>query len=821
MLIRTALRFVAIAVATALLAAPTLAAQKSSAIHAMPKVVSLSGPEARQQLVVMGQENGVAAGELTGSAEFTVNNPNVATVDGHGVVHPVGDGTTRINIDVGGQKTSVLVHVKDSQAPFVWNFRNHVGSVISKMGCNSGACHGARAGKGGLRLSLLGYDAGADHNALTRQVQGRRVNKTRPAQSLMLRKPTMTLPHGGGRRFELGSLEHRVLLEWIEAGAPAPTLADPKVVRLEVLPKTVRVRPEQDQQILVRAHFSDGHSEDVTRWARFTSTQESVALVDEEGLITGVGHGETAITVWYLARVTFATVNSPFPNQIDAEVFDQAPRYNFIDDLNLRKLRSLNLPPSAPCSDSEFIRRAYLDATGVLPTTAEVKAFLADKSPGKRNRLVDHLLHRSEFDDYWAYQLSDMLLVSSGKLPSRSMRSFYNWIREAVAANRPWDQIAREIVTASGSNLENGAVNYFVLHKSPQDLTETTTQAFMGLSLMCARCHDHPLEKWTQSNYYEMANLFARVTLKNGDRAGEVLVYASPTGDVNHPRLGRPLPPRPLDAEAISLDYPGDRRVVLARWLTSAGNPYFARAIVNRVWKNYLGRGLVEAVDDLRLTNPPADAELLDGVALNFTANGFDLRHLMRQIMTSATYQRTSTPLPENSADEIYYSHYIVRRMSAEVMLDALSQVTDIPEKFPGYPKGTRALQLPDSRVSSYFLTLFGRPQRVNTCACERDDSTSVAQALHLANGGTLNDKLAAKGGAVDRLIARNVSDKAAAEYVYLAALSRFPTKEELGRILPVLKGEDGQPLAGKARREALEDLFWAVLTSKEFLFNH
>ena len=790
-------------------------------IFALPHAVSLSGPQSWQQLVVMGQEDGLPSGDLTAKATFTVNNPAVARVDERGMVRPVGDGETRIHIAVGERRTSVTVQVRQSAAPFVWSFRNHVLSVISKSGCNGGACHGARAGKGGMKLTLLGYDPESDYETFTRGVLGRRVDKVRPTQSLMLRKPTMTVPHGGGLRFDTDSLEYRVIEEWLAAGSPRPAKADPRLKRLEVLPRLARVRPEQNQQILVRAVFSDGHSEDVTRWARYKSVNASVATVDEDGIVTGVGAGESAITVWYLGQVTFATVSDPYPNKPAAEVFADSPRRNFIDDLNLRKLQALNLPPSPPCDDAAFIRRAFLDAAGILPTPNEVKVFLADRSADKRLQLINRLLQRPEFNDYWAYQLSDLLLVSSRKLPTRAMRSFYNWLRDSVAANRPWDQMTRSLITANGSNLDNGAVNYFVLHKSPKELTETTTQAFMGLSLMCARCHDHPLEKWTQTNYYEMANLFARVTLKNGDRPGEVLVYPAETGNVIHPRLGRPMPPTPLDGKPLSLDDARDRRQVLADWLTAPQNPYFGKAIVNRVWKNFLGRGLVEAVDDLRLTNPPSDAALLDAVSRDFIANGFDLRHLMRQIMNSAVYQRSATPLPENGADDTYYSHFLVRRLSGEVILDALSSVTGSPENFPGYPAGTRALQLPDSKVASYFLTLFGRPERANTCACERDEESSVAQALHLSNGETLNRKLQAKGGRIDQLLARNVSEKAAVETLYLAALSRYPTTEELGRLLPLLQSEAGQPLAGKERRQALEDLFWAVLTSKEFLFEH
>jgi hypothetical protein len=496
---------------------------------------------------------------------------------------------------------------------------------------------------------------------------------------------------------------------------------------------------------------------------------------------------------------------------------------NFVDDLVLQKLKALGIPPSPLASDSTFLRRAFLDACGVLPSPQEARAFLTDSAPDKRAKLVESLLARPEFVDYWTYKWSDLLLVSSRKLPGAALTSFSNWIRKSVQENRRWDQFAREILTAQGSALENGAANYCVLHKEPIELTETTTQAFMGMSLTCARCHNHPLEKWTQSQYYEMANLFSRVRLKNGERGGDVQVIADAAGEINHPRRGVPLPPRPLDGSAISLADTRDRREALADWLTAPNNPYFAKALVNRVWRNFMGRGLVEAEDDLRLTNPPSNQELLDGLAQDFVNSGYDVKHLLRTILLSATYQRDSTPLPGNEKDDRYYSRYLPRRLPAEVILDAMSQVTGVPTDFEGYAKGSRALQLPDSQVASYFLTAFGRPERAQTCSCERQQEPSVAQALHLANGDTLNMKLRATGGAIDQLLGRKYEE--AIEAVYLAGLSRTPTAAEKARLLTLFQESMIMPRNLTEQRDfargALEDLFWAVLTGKEFLFNH
>jgi len=699
-----------------------------------------------------------------------------------------------------------------------WSFRNHVIPVLTRLGCNSGACHGAAAGKGGLKLTLRGYDPEADFNVLTRQSLGRRVNKVEPAQSLMLLKPTMVIGHGGGKRLSADSLEYKVLSEWIAAGLAAPAENDANITRVEVSPKAATLTTNTEQQLRVTAFFSDGHAEDVTGWTKFSTADPAVAVVDDDGKVKIQGSGETAISVWYQSQVSFARVANPYPNKISPEVFAASPRRNFIDELILKKLQTLNIAPSEQATDREFIRRAFLDATGTLPTPQEVEGFLADNSTGKRAKLIDALLAREEFTDYWTNRSADVLLISSDKIGSTAMWSFYNWTRNSVAANKPWDKLVREIITASGNTLENGAANYYVMHKDVTDLTENASMAFLGMSITCARCHNHPLEKWTQKQYFQMANLFARVGLKNGARAGDVQVYSNPAGEVNHPRLNKPLPPAPLDGEALSFDSPKDRREHLADWLTSPSNPYFAKAAVNRVWKNFMGRGLVEAVDDMRATNPPSNEELLNALTRDFTDHGFDLKHLIRTIMNSAAYQRSSKPNDANLQDERFYSRYIIKRLPAEALLDAVSQVTGVPTEFPGYPIGIRAVQLPDARVNSYFLTIFGKPPRFATCECERTAEPSVTQALHVINGDTINQKLRAPGGLVDSFVKFGATDETIINHLYLSALSRRPEQAELERLRSLMAESKGAP---EARRQAIEDLVWAALTSKEFMFNH
>jgi uncharacterized protein DUF1553/uncharacterized protein DUF1549 len=699
-----------------------------------------------------------------------------------------------------------------------WSFRNHVIPVLTRLSCNSGACHGSAAGKGGFKLTLRGYDPEVDYNTLTRQALGRRTNKLEPAHSLLLLKPTMTIGHGGGKRLEVGSLEYKVISEWIAAGMAAPAETDPLISRLEVTPQEATLASVAEAQVRVKAIYNDGQAEDVTRWAKYAAADASVAAVDEGGKVKILGSGETAVTVWYQSRVAFARFASPYPVTISPGAFTKAKRNNFIDDLVLKKLQTLQIAPAEEASDHEFIRRAYLDACGILPTAQEVENFLVDNSAEKRAKLIDALLERDEFVDYWTNRWADVFLVSSAKLSSNAMWSFYNWIRSSVKENKPWDRMAREVVTASGNTLVNGAANYYVVHKDPTDLSENFSMVFLGMSITCARCHNHPLEKWTQKQYYQMANLFGRVGMKNGTRSGEVEVFTKPYGEVYNPRLNRPLDPAPLDGAPLALDAPGDRREHLAEWLTSPQNPYFTRALVNRVWKNFMGRGLVEAVDDLRATNPPSNEELMQALSAETVRYNFDVKHMIRTIMNSAAYQRSSKPNEFNRQDEKYYSRYIIRRLSAEAMLDAISQVTGAPTTFPGYPAGMRAMQLPDARVNSYFLKAFGRPERTTTCECERSSEPTVTQALHIINGDTINQKLRAAGGVADYFVRQGFSDEAIINHIYLSALSRRPSPVELKNMQAILKENDGSK---DSRRHAIEDAIWAVLTSREFLFNH
>ncbi|MFN7923747.1 MAG: DUF1549 domain-containing protein [Bryobacteraceae bacterium] len=789
----------------------------------LPRTVELATRESRHRLVA---ELTTPAGnqDLTRRSQWSSSNPGVATVDANGLVTPVANGEATITAKSASGSASATVRVKGVERPFRWSFRNHVIPVLTKTGCNQGACHGSFAGKNGFKLTLRGYDPEVDYDTLTRQSVGRRISLADPSASLILQKATFAMPHGGGKRFAADSLEYRVVAEWIADGTRPPANSDVDVTGLEVYPKNALLAPGAEQQLVVRARYSDGRTEDVTRWVKFTSANEGVALVNDDGLVKTTGRGEAAITLWFDSKVLYARVTVPFDNQATAASYQDFKPANLIDEFALAKWKGLHLVPSKRSSDSDFIRRLYLDAAGILPTPEEVETFLADTASDKRSKLIAKLLDRDEYADYWAYKWSDLLLVSSRKLRSNAMWAFYDWIRDSVKTNKPWDRFAREIFTSSGSSRENGALNYFVLHKDTIALSENVTQAFLGQRLTCARCHNHPLEKWTQRQYYQFANLFARVGQKNGDRPGETVVFAKTSGDINHPRLLRPLPPTPLDGKPIPLDSLEDRRLAFADWLTR-DNEYFVKNIVNRVFGSIMGRGLSHPVDDVRATNPASNEEMFDALCKDFIAHGHDVKRLIRMILESSTYQLSSEANATNQADNIFYSKYIVKRLPGEVILDAMSQVTGIPATFGGYPAGTRALQLPDVRVQSQFLSVFGRPERIICDAAERSQDPSIAQALHVINGDTLNKKLSDPNGYVALFQKIGLSDARVVEQLTLSAFGRYPAAEEKKSILEALAKarESGKsPEAAKdAKRQAMEDMVWAMLTSKEFLFNH
>jgi len=714
------------------------------------------------------------------------------------------------------------------------SFRHDVMPILSKAGCNGGGCHGALAGKGGFRLSLFGYNPEADHLAITREAQGRRVELAQPGLSLLLTKPTTTVRHKGGKRMETDSDDYRTLARWIAQGAPGPLAGEAGLQGLVIEPGERPVTVGDTLSLKVVARYGDGRERDVTRWCKFTSTDETVASVDGDGKVTVLGPGVGAITAWYSSRIVIARLTAPYPGEVPEAVYAAAPRSGSIDTLVLDQLRRLHLPPSPSADDATVLRRASLDTLGRLPTPAEVDAFLADTSPDRHSRLVDRLLNAPEYVDFWAYKWSDVLLVSGARLRPAAVQAYYGWIRARVADNTPWDRFVRQVVTARGSSVDEGESNFFAIHQDPESMAENVSQAFLSLSINCARCHNHPLEKWTNDQYYQFANLFARVRAKgwggdprNGD--GRRQVYVEASGDLIQPRTGRAQPPAPLDARPIEPSDPRDRREVLADWLTSPDNPYFARAIANRIWAHFLGVGLVESVDDLRASNPASNERLLSALADHLVTHRFDLKSLMREILVSRTYRRSSEILPGNRDDRRHYSRFYPRRLPAEVLSDAIADVTGVRDRFTEltlsdgstektafYTNSTRSVQLFDSAVNSYFLKTFGRNQREITCECERSNQPSLVQALHLSNGGTVNDKLRSSEGRLSRLLADGADADRLISEAYRLALSRPPRPEERRGLLRAFAD------AGPGQRSAVaEDLFWAILTGREFLFQH
>ena len=821
------------ALCVCLTAAPSLLPAQDS-VRLLPRELSINGVEGIHGVLAERFSGDEAIGPSAAVVTLVSDNPAIVRVDGMQLI-PMSDGTTVVRIEGStDEASSQNVIVTGMNQPFGWSFRNHVEPVLARMGCNSGACHGALAGKGGFKLSLRGYDPDRDHFTIVEQQRGRRVELSDPAASLLLTKPTNAVPHKGGLKLKPESWHYRIVAEWIAAGAIPPAEHDPRIESLEVLPERATLKAGIEQPLLVRAHYSDGRIEDVTRLAKFTSANEAVATVDENGLISVIGPGEGAITAWFSSRIVIARMTVAYEQQIEAAEFALAGRRNFIDELVLKQLRRLNLKPSPVCSDEVFLRRAFIDTIGTLPTSSEVREFLADTSANRRDRLIESLLNRPEYVDYWTYRWSDLLLLNGTELRPEAVNAYYTWIRDHVVANTPWDQFVRELVTSKGSSFENGATNFYALHQSPEEMAENVSQAFMGLSIGCAKCHNHPLEKWTNDQYYAFASLFSRVRAKgwggeprNGDGLRTLVTVSS--GELVQPRTGKPQMPTPLDATPVAFDAPGDRREYLAEWLTSPENSMFARSVTNRVWKNYFGVGLVEQVDDMRASNPASNEELLAATARYLVDEEYNLKALMRTILQSETYQRESQPLPENAGDQRHYSRCFPRRLQAEVLLDAVSQVTDVPSEFtkivyPGaditptdiYPKGTRAIQLHDSAVESYFLQTFGRNQRRITCECERSDEPSMVQVLHISNGTTVNDKLAVPGNRLGRWLTESKSDAELLDEVFLSCLARLPRqveKDELTALFAATPAED--------RRVVLEDLVWSIISSREFLFNH
>jgi len=829
--------FAAVIFTASLVLCNSAALAGDSSLVILPEQIELRAPHDQQLVVVQRQNGDQRHGQVTQPLKWTSSDPQVATIE-EGIIRPAGNGTTKITAQAGEQSATVEVLVSGQDKSTQYSFRRDVLPVLSKRNCNAGGCHGALAGKGGFRLSLNGYDPESDYFNIVKQDKGRRVEFAAPEYSLLLNKPSTAVPHKGGLKLPRDSEDFQVLAQWIANGAAPPQPDDPVTERLEVFPHASLQQIGASQQFSVRAHYSDGTSRDVTRWVRWSSTNDTVAQVNDDGLATIMGPGEGAIVAWYDSKLAIARTTVPYgaKNQKSDVGDDRKPR-NFIDEHIDAQLARLNLIASPNCTDAEFLRRAYLDTVGRIPTLEESRKFLADTSQDKRDKLIEKLLESPEFVDYWSYKWSDILMLNGTLLRPAALKAYYQWIHGHVEKNTPWDKMVQEIVTSTGESTENGATNFFALNQTPEEMTENASQAFMSLSIGCAKCHNHPLEKWTNDQYYAMANIFSRVKAKgwggegrNGD--GARTLYVATSGELVQPRTGKPQPPTPLDGEAMAFDNPEDRRIKFAHWLTSPENPYFAKAITNRVWANFFGVGLVEEVDDLRISNPPSNSELFDAATQHVVENDFDLKSLMRAILQSNAYQRSSKPVAGNEAESRFYSRYYPKRIMAEVLHDAVVQVTGVPTKFdtvafPGndkqktdfYPEGTKAIQLYDSAVENYFLSTFGRNPRNIVCECERSSEPTMVQVMHISNGSTINEKLNSKESRVEKLLQlrRNgLSDDAIVDEIYMTCFSRYPSAEKRRELVQFLP-----PVNSPEERATIEDLFWGLMSTREFLFNH
>ena len=696
------------------------------------------------------------------------------------------------------------------------SFVNDIVPIFTKSGCANSNCHGSIRGQNGFKLSLFGYEPELDYQAIVKDQNGRRIDLANPATSLVLRKPTFQVPHGGGERFKSGSLEYDAILDWIRSGASYDSPGSPRLQTISVSPGELTIIGiGSRRQLSVTGIYTNGSTEDLTRKVQYSPNDESVVTVGASGEITARRAGETAIMVRTLGKAIAARI-AVIENQ-PLKKYPVTTSNNFVDDLVFAKLRRLNIVPSSLSSDEEFVRRVYLDVTGLLPSLEETREFLASPDPRKRATLIDRLLERPEFAEVWATRFSDLFRVGLLDQGHKGGRLMYTWLRNSIAADKPYNEFATELLTASGNLFFQPTANFYYITEfsEPENIATNISQVFLGVRLECARCHNHPWEKWTQDDFWGVAAFFGRMGIKDTYQNDESQVLLKAKGEVLHPKTKKPVQPKYLDGPGETEGPDEDIREKLARWMTAPGNPWFARAIVNRVVKHYLGRALVEPVDDFRVTNPPSNEALLDALAQDFVRNGYHLRHTIRLLLNSRVYQLASQPNDTNRGDQVNYSRYYPKRLMAEQLIDAISQVTGVPEKYRGQMLGTRAMSIPQG-APSYFLQTFGRV-KAREVICERDSQPDMAQTMHLISGETLQRQITAKSGTLDRWLAdSSLGDEEIAHRLFVSVLARQPDSRELALALEPIRAKG----AG-SRRQAFEDVLWALFNSKEFLYNH
>ena len=768
----------------------------AAGISAYPPSIQLTGRNSTQVLAVSAGER-----DITAECSFELAKGSVATVSKDGLVTSTADGKSSLLVKWQGQRLAVPVSVTSAKEDPKLSFVKDIVPIFTMAGCAGSNCHGSIRGQHGFKLSLFGYEPSLDYEAIKP-----RIDLEHPEQSLLVKKPTFQVPHGGGVRFTINSLEYRSILEWLKSGATYDSAGSPRIAKLSVFPlERTLDGVGATQQLVATATYTDGTSRDVTHLVQYTSNNPDTVQVSADGKIKALEVGETAVMVRTLGQAVAAKIYVPRPAL--AKAFPKVPRNNYIDDWVFAKLERLHVEPSALSSDEEFLRRVYVDTIGILPTAGEAEAFLKSTDSGKRSKLIDQLLARPEFAELWALKYTELFRAGTREAGAKGARFIYEYVKRSFLENKPYDKMVTELLLSQGPHLYGiGSFWNVSFDSNAPDHATNISQIFLGTRIECAKCHNHPWEKWTQDDFYGFAAFFARVAIKEIHDDDENEHYYAEEGTVVNPKTKQVVTPKYLDGGYEKDEPDKDIRVPLAAWMTSPQNPFFSRAIVNRLWKHYLGRGLVEEVDDFRVTNPPTNPALLDAMAKDLSGHGYDLRRLIGAILNSRTYQLSAEPTESNRSDTLNYSHYFMRRLMAEEMLDSISQVTGAPEKFKGFPPGTRAMEVYSAQPGgNYMLSTFGRPNRETIC--ERDSTPDIVQTLHLISGDTINQKISQ--WKPDPAL----NDEQQIDRIYLGSLTRHPSPEERTRLNTELKTRE--------RRAVFQDLLWAVLNSKEFNYNH
>jgi len=759
-----------------MLAGSFVSANTLTNIAVFPPEVNIQTNRGMQRVLVQASFDDGITEDVTSKAKITISDPKVAKLE-NGIVRPVADGKCTIDVSYEGKTTKIPLDVKQAQADRPISFKLDVMPIFMRTGCNQGGCHGAARGKDGFRLSLFGFDPDGDHYRLTRELNGRRINLAIPEESLLVEKGAGKVPHTGGQKFAVGDQYFNEIIRWLDAGAPVDSASIATPLSIDVYPNKVVMNGKgSTQQIVVRAKYSDGSERDVTSLSLFMSNNDSSAKISPDGLVTAGDRGEAFI----MARFHTFTVGSQFivlPKDLKFN-FPQSQEKNYIDTLVNAKLKNLRITPSEVCSDEAFLRRVYVDLNGILPTVEEFQKFMANKAPNKREQLVEELLAKKEFAEMWVLKWAELLQIrSSNDVSYKSTLLYYNWLQDRIARNVPFNQWVQELLGASGGTFKNPATNYYQNERDILKVTENVAQVFMGMRIQCAQCHNHPFDRWTMDDYYGFAAFFCQIGRKGTDDPRELTVFNSGNGEVRHPVGNRVMAPKFLGGSTA--DVAGkDRRQVMANWLASPENPYFATNLSNIVWAHFFGIGIINEVDDVRVSNPASNQELLNEMGKKFTEYNYDFKKLVRDICNSNTYQRSTKANESNDSDLKNFSHAYIRRIKAETFLDCISQVTETKNKFPGLPLGARAVQIADGQVSNYFLTTFGRATRESVCSCEVKLEPTLSQSLHLLNGDATTQRIN-QGNLVGRLLKEKKPPEEILDEIYIRCLTRLPSADE------------------------------------------